>query len=64
MIGCFFDRFHESWSEAEMDWFETLIDEEDVEIMAWALKTEPVPEKFQGPLMDRMMKLDYVEIPY
>ncbi|MCJ1959978.1 succinate dehydrogenase assembly factor 2 [Novosphingobium mangrovi (ex Hu et al. 2023)] len=64
MIGCFFDRFHESWSEADMDWFETLIEEEDVEIMAWALKTEPVPEKFQGPLMDRMMKLDYVEIPY
>ncbi|MED5545731.1 MULTISPECIES: succinate dehydrogenase assembly factor 2 [Novosphingobium] len=64
MIGCFFDRFHETWSEADMDWFETLIEEEDVEIMAWALKTEPVPEKFQGPLMDRMMKLDYVEIPY
>ncbi|GAM06297.1 FAD assembly factor SdhE [Novosphingobium sp. MBES04] len=64
MIGCFFDRFHETWSEADMDWFETLIEEEDVEIMAWALKTEPVPEKFQGPMMDRMMKLDYVEIPY
>ncbi|MCY1671690.1 succinate dehydrogenase assembly factor 2 [Novosphingobium sp. SL115] len=63
MIGCFFDRFHADWSAADVRWFEDLIEEDDVEIMAWALGTQPVPEKYEGPLMDAMRKLDYVEIP-
>lgn len=63
MIGCFFDRYHAQWSEAEATWFEALLDEDDVEIMAWALKTQPVPDSFAGPQMDLMMKLDYVDIP-
>lgn len=63
MIGCYFDRFHDQWDETDLAWFEALIEEDDVEIMAWALGTEPVPEKYAGPLMARMQKLDYVEIP-
>jgi antitoxin CptB len=64
MIGCFFDRFHGDWSETEIDWFEALIEEDDVEIMAWALGTEPVPERYAGAQMDRMRQLDYVDIPH
>lgn len=63
MIGCFFDRYHASWSAADVAWFEELIEEDDVEIMAWALGTEAVPEKYAGALMDAMRKLDYVDIP-
>lgn len=63
MIGCFFDSFHQQWSADEVALFEDLIEEDDVEIMAWALGTEAVPEKYQGPMMDAMRKLDYVEIP-
>jgi len=63
MIGCFFDRFHAAWTEAEIAWFEALIEEDDVEIMAWALRTEPTPERFAGALMARMQQLDYVAIP-
>jgi antitoxin CptB len=63
MIGCFFDRFHEQWAEADMDWFERLLDEEDVDIMGWALGTLSVPPEYAGPLMDAFRKLDYVEIP-
>ena len=63
MIGCFFDRYGTSWSEDELVWFETLIEEQDVDIMAWALGTQAIPENFTGPLMDAMRKLDYVEIP-
>jgi antitoxin CptB len=63
MIGCFFDVFHREWSDADVQWFEDLIEEDDVEIMAWALGTMPIPERFQGPLMERMKLLDYVEIP-
>lgn len=63
MIGCYFDRFHKEWGEQELAWFEALIEEEDVEIMGWALGTFTVPEQFQGAMMERMRKLDYVEIP-
>ncbi|MEP7222941.1 MAG: succinate dehydrogenase assembly factor 2 [Novosphingobium sp.] len=63
MIGCYFDRFHHEWGEAELTWFETLIEEEDVDILGWALGTLLVPEEFAGPLMARMCQLDYVEIP-
>jgi len=63
MIGCFFDHYHAKWSEAELTWFEALLDEEDVEIMAWALGTMEVPEKYRGTQMDAFRKLDFVEIP-
>jgi antitoxin CptB len=63
MIGCFFDRFHPDWSEAEIAWFEALLDEDDVAIMAWALGTQPCPARYAGRQMLTMQKLDYVEIP-
>jgi len=63
MIGGFFDRYHSSWGEAEMNWFEDLLAEDDVDVMAWGLQTQSVPEKFQGPLIEKMQALDYVDIP-
>lgn len=63
MIGGFFDRYHETWAEADLIWFETLLDEEDVDIMAWALKTQDVPGHIVSPQMELMMQLDYVDIP-
>ena len=63
MIGCFFDSHHPTWGEQQLAWFEALIDEEDVEIMAWALGTMTVPAKYAGPMMSDFQKLDFVEIP-
>ncbi|GGC22933.1 hypothetical protein GCM10011371_08260 [Novosphingobium marinum] len=63
MIGGFFDRYHATWGEPEMDWFEALLEEDDVDVMAWALRTQAVPVRFDGPQMSAMQKLDYVEIP-
>ena len=63
MIGCFFDRYHKAWGEAEIVWFEALLEEDDVDIMAWALGTLDIPEAFRGEQMTAMRKLDYVEIP-
>jgi antitoxin CptB len=62
MIGGFFDRYHAGWDEAAMTWFEDLLDEDDVEVMAWALGTADPPERFRGVLMDAMRRLDYVEV--
>jgi len=63
MIGGFFDRYHEQWNEAELGWFEALLEEDDVDVMAWALGTAPVPPPFAGELIEKMRKLDYVAVP-
>jgi antitoxin CptB len=63
MIGGFFDRYHAGWGEAEIAWFEALIEEEDVDVMAWALGTLSVPENYVGAQMELMRRLDYVDIP-
>jgi antitoxin CptB len=63
MIGCFFDRFHGEWDVEQVEWFEALIEEEDVDILGWALGTLSVPDEYAGPMMERMRQLDYVEIP-
>lgn len=63
MIGGFFDRYHAEWGEEELAWFEALLEEDDVDIMAWALKTQLTPPRFQGTLIEKMQKLDYVDIP-
>ena len=62
-IGCYFDRFHGDWDAPAIDWFEALLDEDDVDVLAWALGSAAPPARYAGPLMDRMQRLDYVEIP-
>ncbi|WP_438725893.1 succinate dehydrogenase assembly factor 2 [Parasphingorhabdus sp. DH2-15] len=63
MIGGFFDRYHEQWSDADIDWFEHLLTKEDVDIMAWAMGREAPPSPFDGPMMEMMQRLDYIDIP-
>ena len=63
MIGGFFDRYGVAWSEEEMAWYETFLEEQDVDIMAWAIGTQPVPERFEGEMMRRLQQLDYIEHP-
>jgi antitoxin CptB len=62
MIGGFFDRHHTAWNEADLAWFEALLDEDDVDVMAWALSAQPAPEQFTGPQMQALQRLDYVTI--
>ena len=62
MIGGFFDRLSAGWDDEALDWYETLLNEEDVDIMAWAIGTQPVPERYEGPMMQRMQRLDYISV--
>lgn len=62
LIGGFFDAHGRSWSEAEADLFETLMDEQDVDIMSWAIGTLPCPARYEGVLMQAMRALDYIPI--
>ena len=60
MIGGFFDHHHACWGEAELAWFEALLDEDDVDVMAWALKAQPAPARFAGPMLEALETINYV----
>ena len=62
MIGGFADRYLETWGPDEIAWFETLLEEADVDIMAWAIGRQETPARFEGPLMEAMKRLDYIPI--
>lgn len=62
MVGGFFDAHAESWNDDELGWFEALMNEQDVDIMAWAIGSAPVPEAWRGEMMDRMQRLDFIPI--
>lgn len=63
MVGGFFDRFSADWNEADLAWFEMLMDEQDVDIMAWATGATVPPSHVAGPMMTAMQRLDYLTIP-
>ena len=63
LVGGFFDRHHQGWSDEDIAWFEALLDEQDVDILAWALGTAEPPERLEGPQMRRLRTVDYVKRP-
>ncbi|HEY1605844.1 MAG TPA: succinate dehydrogenase assembly factor 2 [Allosphingosinicella sp.] len=60
MIGGFFDTCADGWGEAELAWFEALLEEQDVDIMAWAIGTAMPPERYRGAAMGRLQRVDYI----
>ncbi len=60
MIGGFADRYGAGWTLAEIDWFEALLEQQDVDIMAWAIGTQVPPEHLAGAQMTALQRLDYV----
>ena len=62
MIGGYFDAHHAAWGEAERAWFAALLDEQDVDIMAWAIGTAEAPERYRGPMLDALKKLDFIPV--
>ena len=63
MIGGFFDAHHAGWCAAETDWFEALLEEQDVDIMGWAIGSIPCPDAWDGAMMRTMRGLNYVQLP-
>ena len=62
LIGGFFDAAHGGWSEPEIATFEALIEEQDVDVMAWAIGTEACPERYAGTVVDALKALNYVPV--
>jgi antitoxin CptB len=62
LVGGFFDAHHASWSNEDRSLFAAMLDEQDVDIMAWAHGTAQPPERFEGPMIDALKRLDYIRI--
>ena len=62
MIGGFFDAHCETWDGHARAWFSDLLNEQDVDVMAWAIGTAEAPERFRGPMLDALKKLDFVRV--
>ena len=62
LIGGFFDVHHGAWDAIERAQFAAMLEEQDVDIMAWAHGTAEVPERFAGPMIDALKQLDYIRI--
>ncbi|QNA83867.1 succinate dehydrogenase assembly factor 2 [Sphingomonas sp. So64.6b] len=62
LIGGFFDAKAKDWTDAEIDLFEELLEEQDVDIMAWAIGTDVPPARYAGSLIEAMKVLNYVPI--
>lgn len=62
LVGGFFDAYHQSWDHSQRSVFSDMLEEQDVDIMAWAHGTAEPPARFQGTMMQDLQKLDYVRI--
>ena len=62
LIGGFFDAHHPGWDAGEIARFEALLEEQDVDIMAWAMGVERCPSEYEGTVMAALRQLNYVPI--
>lgn len=63
MVGGFFESYHSTWSIEEFAWFERLLEEQDVDIMAWAFGRVAPPAAYTGPMMETLKRLDFIKLP-
>ena len=54
ILGPFADQHVSSFTEAELEWFERLLDQADQDVYGWILEREPTPPAFDGELMNRL----------
>jgi antitoxin CptB len=62
LVGGFFDAHHLAWGSEDRALFETMLEEQDVDIMAWAHGTAEPPDRFAGPMIEALKQLDYIRI--
>ena len=62
LIGGFFDSNHPAWGTDERALFEAMLEEQDVDIMAWAHGTAEPPARFAGPIIEGLKQLNYIRI--
>jgi antitoxin CptB len=52
ILGPFADKHVPAFSDAELDWFEALLDQPDQDVYAWIVGTLPTPSEFDCEIMN------------
>jgi antitoxin CptB len=42
--------------------FAQMLEEQDADIMAWAIGSAAPPARFEGPIMEALRRLDYIRV--
>jgi len=61
MLGGYVYSRAQDFTDADLDWLEALMMQQDVDIMAWIMGTQAPPAAFDTPMMQDMRKLDYIQ---
>ena len=59
LMGSFADAHLGAFNEAGLDEFEALLGIPDWEVYAWLIGQKPVPENYQGPVLDQLIAFRY-----
>ena len=62
LVGGFFDAHHRQWGSQERALFAEMLEEQDADIIAWAIGASDAPERYRGPMLQALQKLDYIPI--
>ena len=62
LVGGYFDAHHRHWGAEERALFAEMLEEQDADIIAWAIGTATAPERYHGPMLQALQKLDYIPI--
>ena len=55
VLGPFADAHLEGYGPPELDRLETLMDEEDTDLLKWVMGQEPVPQNIDAALLDTII---------
>jgi len=63
VVGGFAARHLAAMTAEEFAWFERLLEAQDADILAWAFGTAEPPPELAGPMLDRLRRLDFLDLP-
>ena len=63
MIGGFFDAHHAAWDAHERALFAALLTSRTSTSWPGRSEPQPPPERFKGPMMDALQRLDFIKVP-
>mgnify|MGYP001551610616 FL=1 len=59
ILGPFADRHVATFSPAELDWFEALLEQPDHDLYAWIVGTAATPAAYDGEIMNRIKQFRF-----
>ena len=59
ILGPFADKHVATFSPAELDWFEVMLEVPDQDLYAWIVGTEPTPPEFDVEIMNQIKEFRF-----